>query len=132
MANKKQKKTAKEIEAVFERLHGGAYSKGHFYENEFFIRSDYALVVLSEEGNILVSFADHTRPSYAALYTLLLQDIEDTQLYICEDYKTDEDGSMIIDEFDGKSTGAVIWDEKARYYQMLKEKVENIVIRKVK
>jgi hypothetical protein len=129
---KKKETIAMEIEAVFEKLHGTAYSKGHFFEDEFFIRSDYALVVLNNENEILVSFADHTRPSYSALYSLLLDDIDDADLFICEDYKTDKDGSMIIDEVDGQSTGGIIWDEKERYYEMLREKVRKIVIRKSK
>jgi hypothetical protein len=130
--SRKNETIAMEIEAVFERLHGSVYSKGHFYEDEFFIRSEYALVVLNRENEILVSFADHTRPSYSALYALLLDDIDDADLFICEDYRTDKDGSMIIDEVNGQSTGGVIWDEKKRYYEMLKEKVRKIIIRKSK
>ena len=130
--SKKKKRIAREIEAAFEKLHGSVYSKGQFYENEFFIRSDYALVVLNTEGQILVSFADHTRPSYAAYYALVLDDIEDTDLFICEDYKTDEHGSMILTETSRQSTGAIIWGEKQRYYDMLKQKVKKIVIRKEK
>ena len=130
--SKKRKRVAGEIEAAFEKLHGSVYSKGQFYENEFFIRSDYALVVLSGDDEILVSFADHTRPSYAAFYALILDDIEDTNLFICEDYKTDKDGSMIISEAERSSTGAIIWGEKERYYDMLKQKVKKIVIRKQK
>jgi hypothetical protein len=127
---KEKERIAEDIEAVFERLHGSAYSKGHFYEDEFFIRSEYALVVLNKENEIMVSFADHTRPSYSALYALLLDDIDDADLFICEDYRTDKDGSMIIDEVDGQSTGGVIWDEKERYYEMLRGKVRKIIIRK--
>ena len=130
--SRKRKRIAKEIEAAFEKLHGSVYSKGQFHGNEFFIRSDYALVVLNRDDEILVSFADHTRPSYAAFYALILDDIEDTDLFICEDYKTDENGSMIIAEENRTSTGAVIWGEKERYYDMLKQKVNKIVIRKQK
>jgi hypothetical protein len=129
---KKTKRIAKEIEAAFEKLHGSVYSKGQFFEDEFFIRSDYALVVLNRDDEILVSFADHTRPSYAAFYALVLDDIEDTDLFICEDYKTDENGSMIITESNRSSTGAIIWGEKDSYYDMLKQKVKKIVIRKQK
>ena len=125
---------AQEIESVFETFYRGrsVYSQGQFYDGEFFLRSEYALVVLNQSNDILVSFADHTRPSYAALFTLLLDDIEGTNLFICEDYKTDEEGCMVCDEVDGSSTGAIIWDEKDRYYNMLKEKVEKVVIRKTK
>ncbi|MCD6296109.1 MAG: hypothetical protein J7M30_03025 [Deltaproteobacteria bacterium] len=130
--SKKLKRIAKEIEAAFEKLHGSVYSKGQFYENEFFIRSDYALVVLNRDDEILISFADHTRPSYAAFYALVLDGIEDTDIFICEDYKTDENGSMIIAEENRSSTGAVIWGEKEGYYDMLKQKVKKIVIRKEK
>lgn len=130
--SRKRKRIAREIEAAFETLHGSVYSKGQFYENEFFIRSDYALVVLSGDDEILVSFADHTRPSYSAFYALVLDDIEGADLFICEDYKTDENGSMIISEAKGSSTGAIIWGEKERYYDMLKQKVKKIVIRKQK
>lgn len=87
---------------------------------------------MNTEGQILVSFADHTRPSYAAYYALVLDDIEDTDLFICEDYKTDENGSMILAESSRQSTGAIIWGEKERYYDMLKQKVKKIVIRKQK
>ncbi len=71
-----RKKMAEEIQAVFERFYKGktAYSQGQFYKNEFYLRTDYALVVLSNKNDILVSFADHTRPSYAALFTLLLDE----------------------------------------------------------
>jgi hypothetical protein len=130
--SRKRKKICKEIEAAFEKLHGSVYSKGQFHENEFFIRSDYALVILNRDDEILVSFADHTRPSYAAFYALVLDDIEDTDLFICEDYKTDENGSMIITESNRSSTGAVIWGDKDRYYDMLKQKVTKVVIRKQK
>ena len=131
-SEKRQKEIANKIEAVFERLHGSAYSKGQFYENEFFIRSDFALVILNRDDEIVVSFADHTRPSYAALYALLLTEIDDTDLVICEDYKTDKDGSMIIDEVAGKTTGNIIWDEKKRYYEMLKKRLKKTVIRKIR
>jgi hypothetical protein len=129
-----RKKMAREIETVFERFYKGktAYSQGQFYKNEFYLRTDYALIVLSSKNDILVSFADHTRPSYAALFTLLLDDIEDTNLFICEDYGTDQHGSMVLNEVDGISTGVVIWDQKERYYNMLREKVQKVVIRKIK
>ena len=128
------KDTARKIESVFERLHDGksAYSKGEFYKDEFFIRSDYALVVLNRNNEILLSFADHTRPSYAALYALLLDEIEGSSLFICQDYKTDMNGSMIIDEDRLNSTASIIWDDKERYYVMLKRKVKDIIIRKTK
>jgi hypothetical protein len=132
--SEERKKMAEEIQAVFERFYKGktAYSQGQFYKNEFYLRTDYALLVLSNKNDILVSFADHTRPSYAALFTLLLDDIEDTNLFICEDYGTDKHGSMVLDEVDGISTGVVIWDQKERYYSMLREKVQKVVIRKIK
>jgi hypothetical protein len=133
MLNRK-KEIAGKIEAVFERLHDGksAYSKGEFFKEEFFIRSDYALVVLNINNEMLLCFADHTRPSYAALYALLLDEIEEAPLFICHDYKTDENGSMIIEEENFNSTGSIIWDDKERYYSMLKKKVKDIVIRKIK
>ena len=132
MFNREQRKTAAQIEAVFERLNMGesGYSKGEFYEGEFFIRSDLALVVLNKKNEILISFADHTRPAHAALYALLLDEIEDSSLFICEDYKTDEKGSMLLDNRDLNSTGEIIWDDKRMYYSMLKSKVANIVVRK--
>jgi hypothetical protein len=132
--NEEQDRIAQEIEGVFETFYRGksVYSQGQFYGGEFFLRSEYALVVLNKSNDILVSFADHTRPSYAALFTLLLDDIEGTNLFICEDYKTDTEGCMVCDEVDGSSTGAIIWDEKDRYYNMLREKVEKVVIRKTK
>jgi hypothetical protein len=125
------KDIARKIESVFERLHDGksAYSKGDFYKEEFFIRSDYALVILNKNNEILLSFADHTKPSYAALYTLLLDEIA-TPLFICRDYKTDINGSMIIEEENFNSTARIIWDDKENYYSMLKRKVKDIVIRK--
>ena len=113
-ASGKERQIVKDIEAVFERFYKGkkAYSKGQFYKGEFYLRTDYALVVLSKKRDILVSFADHTRPSYAALFTLLLDDIENTNLFVCEDYRTDQQGSMVLDETDGGSTSAIIWNEK--------------------
>jgi len=134
MFSKQQKRIAKEIESIFERLHEGknAYSTGEFYDDDFFIRSDYALVVVNKNNEILISFADHTRPSYAALYILLLAEIEEAPVFICQDYKTDQKGSMIIEEVDFSSTGDVIWDDKKRYYTMLKRKVEHIIVRKTK
>jgi hypothetical protein len=130
----KKREIAKKIESVFERLHDGksAYSKGEFYKDEFFIRSDYALVILNQNNEMLLSFADHTRPSYAALYSLLLEEIEDAPLFICQDYKTDKNGSMIIEEDDYNTTGNMIWSDKEKYYAMLKGKVENIIIRKAR
>jgi hypothetical protein len=131
---KETKRIAKEIEAVFEKFYAGkaAYSKGQYYKGEFYLRTDYLLVVVDRSNNILVSFADHTRPSYAALFSFMLEDIKGTNLFICEDYRTDEEGSMVFDEMDGSSTAAIIWDEKKRYYTMLRSKVENIVIRRLK
>lgn len=132
--SKEQKRIAKEIEAVFEKFYGGktAYSRGQFYKEDFFLRTDYALVVLNKNNEILVSFADHTRPSYAALFAFMLEGIEGANLFICEDYRTDEDGSMVCDEEDGSTTAAIIWDQKERYYTMLKRKVEHIVIRRTR
>ncbi len=131
---KEQKRIARDIEAVFEKFYGGktAYSRGQFYKDDFFLRTDYALVVLNKNNEILVSFADHTRPSYAALFAFMLEGIEGANLFICEDYRTDEDGSMVCDEEDGSTTAAIIWDQKERYYTMLKRKVENIVIRRTR
>ena len=132
--SKEQKRIASEIEAVFEKFYGGktAYSKGQVYKDDFFLRTDYALVVLNKNNEILVSFADHTRPSYAALFAFMLEGIEGSNLFICEDYRTDEDGSMVCDEEDGSTTAAIIWDQKERYYNMLKRKVEHIVIRRTR
>jgi hypothetical protein len=132
--SKEQKRIAKEIEAVFEKFYGGktAYSRGQFYKDDFFLRTDYALVMLNRNDEILVSFADHTRPSYAALFAFMLEGIEGANLFICEDYRTDEDGSMVCDEEDGSTTAAIIWDQKERYYTMLKRKVEHIVIRRTR
>lgn len=128
------KKISKEIEAIFEKFYAGkaAYSKGQFYKGEFYLRTDYLLVVLDRNNNILISFADHTRPSYAALFSFMIEDIKGTNLFVCEDYPTDEEGSMIFNELDGSSTAAIIWDEKERYYAMLRSKVENVVIRRLK
>jgi hypothetical protein len=133
-ASEEEKRIMKDIEMVFERFYKGktAYSKGKFYNNEFYLRTDYALVILSKKKDIFVSFADHTRPSYAALFTLLLDDIEGTNLFVCEDYRTDQQGSMILGEADAESTSAIIWNEKDRYYSMLREKVKKVVIRKMK
>lgn len=132
--SREQKRIAREIEAVFEKFYGGktAYSRGQFYKEDFFLRTDYALVVLNKNNEILVSFADHTRPSYAALFAFMLEGIEGANLFICEDYRTDEDGSMVCDEEDGSTTAAIIWDQKERYYTMLKRKVEHIVIRRTR
>jgi hypothetical protein len=131
---KENKKISKEIEAVFEKFYAGkaAYSKGQFYKGEFYLRTDYLLVVVDRNKNILVSFADHTRPSYAALFSFLLEDVKGTNLLVCEDYRTDEEGSMVFDEMDGSSTAAIIWDEKERYYSMLRSKVEKVVIQRLK
>jgi hypothetical protein len=133
MDDRKQR-IATEIEAVLERVYQDedAYSRGQRYEDEFFFRTDYALVVLNRDNEILISFADHTRPSYAALFTLLIDEIKDTNLLICDDYETDQHGSMVYSEVDGKSTAAVIWEEKERYYDMLKNQVKRVVIRKTK
>lgn len=134
MSDKQKKRIAKEVESVFKRLHQGksAYSQGEFYNDEFFIRSDYALVFINKKNEVLVSFADHTRPSYAALYALLLDEIKDAPLFICHDYQTDDKGSMIIEEQDFASTGDIIWDDKERYYRSLKKKIANVVVRKAK
>ena len=133
-APNKQQKIADQIENVFERFYKDqtAYSQGQFHNHEFFFRTDYALVVLNKDNDVLISFADHTRPSYAALLTLLLDEIEGTNLMICEDYETDQYGSMVCNEFDGTSTAAIIWEEKERYYNMLKKRVKKVVIRKTK
>ena len=125
---------AQEIESVFAKLQHGekSYSKGEFYKEYFFIRSDLALVILNKKNEILISFADHTPPSNAALYSLLLDDIESTSLCICKDYKTDGKGSMIMNEGDLSNTSEVIWDDKERYYKMLKSKVRKIIARRTK
>jgi hypothetical protein len=109
-----------------------AYSKGEFYQDLFFIRSNLALVVLNKNNEIMLSFADHTLPSHAALYALLLDDIESSALCICENYKTDNNGSMIMNEEDFNSTQKVIWDDKSKYYDMLKDKVKTIIARRNK
>ena len=56
---KDTKRIAKEIEAVFEKFYAGkaAYSKGQYYRGEFYLRTDYLLVVVDRSNNILVSFA---------------------------------------------------------------------------
>ncbi|HEX9909599.1 MAG TPA: hypothetical protein VGA86_01840, partial [Desulfatiglandales bacterium] len=53
--SKEQKRIAREIEAVFEKFYGGktAYSRGQFYKDDFFLRTDYALVVLNKNNEIL-------------------------------------------------------------------------------
>ncbi len=132
--NEEQERTAKEIEAVFERFYKEkkAYSKGQFYKNEFFLRNDYALLVLKNDHDIFISFSNRTPPSYAALFTLLLDGIHGSNLFICEDYTTDDTGSMLCDEEDGSTTAAVIWDQKAAYYGMLRAKVEKVLVRKLK
>ena len=129
-----QHRIAREIEEVFERFYKekSAYSKGHFYKNEFFLRNDYALVVLKNDRDIFMSFSDRTPPSYAALFTLLLDGIPATNLYICEDYSTDDTGSMVCDEEDGSSTAAMIWDQKEAYYGMLRDKVKKVLVRKLR
>ena len=109
-ANDRQQWIAKQIESLLDRFYKDkkAYSKGQFHKNEVFFRTDYALVVLNEKNDVLISFADHTRPCYAAFFTLLMDEIEDTNLLICEDYETDQYGSMVFNEIDGTSTGAII------------------------
>ena len=129
-----QTRIAREIEAVFERFYKekSAYSKGHFYKNEFFLRNDYALLVLKKGRDIFMSFSDRTPPSYAALFTLLLDGIHGTNLFICEDYSTDDTGSMVCDEEEGSSTAAMIWDQKESYYGMLRDKVKKVLVRKLR
>jgi len=39
---------------------------------------------------------------------------------------------MVCDEEDGNTTAAIIWDQKERYYNMLKQKIEHIVIRRTR
>jgi hypothetical protein len=39
---------------------------------------------------------------------------------------------MVLGEPDAGSTSAIIWNEKDRYYSMLREKVQKVVIRKLK
>jgi hypothetical protein len=132
--SKEQKKIAEEIESLFKKFYAGesAYSIGQFYKEEFFLRTEYALVVLTKNNEIRISFSDRTRPSFAALISLLLEEIKGTNLIVCEDYATDEYGSMICDETNGSSTGVIVWDQKERYFTMLRDKVEHIVIRKTK
>jgi hypothetical protein len=132
--SKEQQKIAEEIESFFKKLYPGqsAYSIGQFYREEFFLRTEFALVVLMKNNEIRISFSDRTRPSFAALISLLLEEIKGTHLVISEDYATDEYGSMICDETDGSSTGVIVWDQKERYFTMLRDKVEHIVIRKTK
>ena len=132
--SKEQKKIADEIESLFKKLYAGesAYSIGQFHKEEFFLRTEYALVVLTKDNEIRISFSDRTRPSFAALISLLLEEIKATHLIVCEDYATDEYGSMICDETNGSSTGVIVWDQKERYFTMLRDKVEHIVIRKTK
>ena len=132
--SKKQRGLAKKIEAVFERFYKeeSAYTKAQLYKNEFFLRNDYALLVLKGDQDIFISFCDRTSPSYAALFTLLLDQIKGTNLFICEDYATDETGSMVCDEEDGSSTSAMVWNQKEAYYSMLRGKVEKVIIRKIK
>jgi hypothetical protein len=131
---KEQKRISEEIESVFKKFHPGesAYSVGQFHKDEFFLRTEYALVVLTRNNEVHVSFSERTRPSFAALISLLLEEIKGTQLIVCEDYPTDEHGSMIIDETDGSSTGMIIWDQKERYFSMLRSKVEHVIVRKTK
>ena len=130
----KQQRIANQIENVFERFYQDqtSYSKGQYHKNEFFFRTDYALVVLNKDNDVLISFADHTRPSYAALLTLLLDEIEGPDLMVCEDYETDQYGSMVCNEIDGASTAAIIWEEKESYYNMLRKQVKRVIIRKTK
>ena len=132
--SKDQKRIAEEIEALFKRFHPGesAYSVGQFHKEEFFLRTEYALVVLTRNNELRVSFSERTRPSFAGLLSLLLEEIKGTNLIVCEDYPTDENGSMIIDETDGSSTGVIIWDQKERYFTMLRSKVERVIVRKTK
>jgi hypothetical protein len=131
---KEQKRISEEIESVFKKFHPGesAYSVGQFHKDEFFLRTEYALVVLTRNNEVHVSFSERTRPSFAALISLLLEEIKGAQLIVCEDYPTDEHGSMIIDETDGSSTGMIIWDQKERYFSMLRSKVEHVIVRKTK
>jgi hypothetical protein len=39
---------------------------------------------------------------------------------------------MILGEADAESTSVIIWNEKERYYSKLREKVQKVVIRKLK
>ncbi len=132
--SKEQKRIADDIETLFRKFYPGesAYSVGQFYKEEFFLRTEYALVVLTKTNEIRVSFSERTRPSFAALISLLLEEVKGTHLIVCEDYTTDDHGSMIIDETDGSSTGVIIWDQKERYFTMLRSKVDHVVVRKTK
>ena len=132
--SKEQKRIAEEIEALFKKFHPGesAYSVGQFHKEEFFLRTEYALVVLTKNNELRVSFSERTRPSFAALLSLLMEEIKGATLVVCEDYPTDEHGSMVIDETDGSSTGVIIWDQKERYFTMLRSKVEHVIVRKTK
>ena len=132
--SKEQKKIAEDIESLFKKFHPGegAYSVGQFFKEEFFLRTEYALVVLTRKNELRVSFSERTRPSFAALISLLMEEIKGVNLIVCEDYPTDEHGSMIIDETDGSSTGVIIWDQKERYFSMLRNKVEHVIVRKTK
>jgi hypothetical protein len=132
--SKERKKIAEEIESLFKKLYAGqsAYSIGQFHKEEFFLRTEYALVVLAKDNTIRISFSDRTKPSFAALISLLLEEIKGTDLIVCEDYATDEYGSMICDETNGSSTGVIVWDQKERYFTMLRDKVEHVVIRKTR
>lgn len=132
--SKEQKRIAEEIEALFKKFHPGegAYSVGQFHKGEFFLRTEYALVVLTRNNELRVAFSERTRPSFAALLSLLMEEIKGVNLVVCEDYPTDEQGSMIIDETEGSSTGVIIWDQKERYFTMLRSKVEHVIVRKTK
>jgi hypothetical protein len=132
--SKERKKIAEKIESLFKKLYAGesAYSIGQFHKEEFFLRTEFALVVLTKDNEIRISFSDRTKPSFAALISLLLEEIKRTNLIVCEDYTTDEYGSMICDETNGSSTGVIVWDQKERYFTMLRDKVEHIVVRKTK
>ena len=134
VVSKEKKKIAEEIESVFKKFYAGesAYSIGQFHNEEFFLRTEYALVVLTRNSEVRVSFSERTRPSFSALISLLLEEIKGTTLIICEDYPTDEHGSMICDETDGDSTGVIIWNQKEKYFTMLRSKVEHIVVRKTR
>jgi len=132
--SKEQKRITEEIEALFKKFHPGesAYSVGQFHKEEFFLRTEYALVVLTKNNELRLAFSEGTRPSFAALISLLIEEIKGVNLVVCEDYPTDEHGSMIIDETEGSSTGVIIWDQKERYFSMLRGKVEHVIVRKTK
>ena len=132
--SKEKKKIAEDIESLFKKFHPGesAYSVGQFYKEEFFLRTEYALVVLTKNNELRLSFSERTRPSFAALISLMIEEIKGATLIVCEDYPTDDHGSMIIDETDGSSTGVIIWDQKERYFNMLRSKVEHVIVRKTK